>query len=969
MIFNILIKPLELFLGVIFQFLVNFSGNYGISLILLSIVVNIILIPVYYPIEKIKSRNKLKQKKMDLEIAEIKECYKGQERFYYIRAIHRQYRYKPLHSIIPSLGLLIQIPFFLAAYQLLSHYTGYAGESFLFIEDLSKADGAWDLGVISLNLLPIVMTALNGVSSLLYTKGNNPSERYQLWGLAALFFFLLYKSPAALVLYWTMNNLFALVKQIIGHKGESLIQIRKRPSRENVLKILYYGLFSGAFFLSLSLIGYFDRESTLTVLYLAAAIAVLLYITEFIGIFSFVKIFQKKVYQWIIVAFMAVVLVFQVKYSLDLIRVISALICDRALLIPLIKLSFLQGLLIIVTYPSFRKIHNHEGLIDFSIKPSGGRFVLSLSFILFLIFFNLPIQIFSSLPSAFSFSISGVFQNNVIPFVIIFFLLSFLYFLTPRKGKILVEFLFTYMALSSFVYAFFIQLDFGSLDGFILTREKSFLASFSWYLLEFSLLICLFLIVQKLYKSKKHNLIILFSLLNILIMGQSLYQTIAVISADEKTEISYNKGLPSDTDHLLGFSRDKENVIVFMLDMFQGSYISHILHDDPALKNIYSGFTWYPNTLSASYYTNASLPVLLAGWDFEPRKMDQKPGKNLMEKIAVSYESLIDQAHEEDLEISFIDPSFYRAYTGDITSLQELGAYAASSSQFRNYWDDNHGENRQTVNEALSKSRLLYMIGLFRVVPFALKSPIYSEGGWLSLKNSIFSIQKSNYSHVISKVAFLKSLPYLANRERKKGTFKFFLSELTHSPFAIAEDGTILDDEVSDSPTPEVTKGEMSYYSAHWAMVYIGDFLTWLKENEIYDNTKIILVSDHGIHEDSSYMTPFLNREESVRLGKELRFLNRMNPLLLVKDFSSYGELKQDNRFMSNGDVNAIAFDKDSPLKEVSREERILRTAYTLGWQTRFLENRDKHTYDGFYRVRNNLFDLKNWEEIRTEND
>jgi uncharacterized membrane protein len=83
-IFGMILKPLVLFLGVIFDFLVNISGNYGLSLILLSIVVNIILIPVYYPIEKIKDKNKSKQKEMDKEIAVIKECYRGQERFYYI---------------------------------------------------------------------------------------------------------------------------------------------------------------------------------------------------------------------------------------------------------------------------------------------------------------------------------------------------------------------------------------------------------------------------------------------------------------------------------------------------------------------------------------------------------------------------------------------------------------------------------------------------------------------------------------------------------------------------------------------------------------------------------------------------------------------------------------------------------------------------------------------------------------------
>ena len=59
------------------------------------------------------------------------------------------------------------------------------------------------------------MTGINLVSSMIYTKGAPLKTRIQLYVMAAVFLVLLYSSPAGLTLYWTLNNLFSLLKNII----------------------------------------------------------------------------------------------------------------------------------------------------------------------------------------------------------------------------------------------------------------------------------------------------------------------------------------------------------------------------------------------------------------------------------------------------------------------------------------------------------------------------------------------------------------------------------------------------------------------------------------------------------------------------------------------------------------------------------------------------------------------------------
>jgi hypothetical protein len=86
------------------------------------------------------------------------------------------------------------------------------GASFLMIRNLGKPDALLPFGI---NFLPILMTVINCVSGAVYTKGFPGKEKIQLYGMAAVFLVLLYNSPAGLVLYWTLNNVFSLVKNIL----------------------------------------------------------------------------------------------------------------------------------------------------------------------------------------------------------------------------------------------------------------------------------------------------------------------------------------------------------------------------------------------------------------------------------------------------------------------------------------------------------------------------------------------------------------------------------------------------------------------------------------------------------------------------------------------------------------------------------------------------------------------------------
>lgn len=217
-LYSIFIYPLEHLMGLCFNVSYKLTSSYGSSIVILSLIVNIALLPLYYIAEKWKSQEKAIKKKMESELASIKILSTRREKFYYTQEVYRRFEYHPISTVKVSFGFLIQVPFFFAAYQLLSHFPDWEGVRFLLFDDLSVPDRLLIIAGTPINLLPFAMTAINLVSAYVYTTHMDRSEKIQLWLLALFFFVVLYSSPAGLVLYWTLNNFFSLIKNIIGQK-------------------------------------------------------------------------------------------------------------------------------------------------------------------------------------------------------------------------------------------------------------------------------------------------------------------------------------------------------------------------------------------------------------------------------------------------------------------------------------------------------------------------------------------------------------------------------------------------------------------------------------------------------------------------------------------------------------------------------------------------------------------------------
>ena len=196
----------------------------------------------------------------------------------------------------------------------------------------------------------------------------------------------------------------------------------------------------------------------------------------------------------------------------------------------------------------------------------------------------------------------------------------------------------------------------------------------------------------------------------------------------------------------------------------------------------------------------------------------------------------------------------------------------------------------------------------FGVFKFAsdghIRHAIYNGGKWF------FATPPMDNSKVIDNIASFYAFSRIQNANANRATFKFIHSEITHFPFGINAQGGkcnyLMPGTIFPKPPWKKTYAvfaeqnkDRSLNAQHFdseacSLFLLNNFLTWLKTENIYDNTQILIVSDHP-GSDSAFKVPPL---PFGIFGQDILFL--------FKDFNARGELQSDSRLMANFDAATI---------------------------------------------------------------
>ena len=856
---NIFLVPLELVFEAIFQISYYITRSEGWSIIILSLVVSTLVLPLYKRAEKLEAEQRKKEKELSHWVEHIKKHFRGDEKYMVLSAYYRENNYNPLSQLKSSISLLLQIPFFLAAYDLLGvraaeRFSGTGGGVFSF--DLGAPDALLTVAGVSINVLPILMTLVNIIACYIYTKGYPFMTSLRSYLLAVLFLVLLYESPSALLVYWTMNNIYSLIKTIIVKRSEAIEN--KRSTQK-------------------SRISDDDQEET-------------------------VRKADSRIFG----------------------------------------------------------------------KPSSSVFVLCAAYLAVLTGLLIPLSYLSASPSEF---ISIVDPKNPLHYLwssffvaVGFFVFwpSVFYYLAGKRIRHFISLALMCMSFFSTVNFLFFGTDTGTLNtSLVFDANPSFPVKQKLLnLLVFLMIVGVCILIYK-FKTV---------LRFVLLAGIMTLLTVSFINAN-KIHRSY-KDVTNRFDEFqdlsapkITLSQEGKNVMVIMLDKAVSGYIPYIFHEFPELNEQYDGFVYYPNTMSFGPYTLQTSSALFGGYEYTPERMDARIDESLADK------------HDEALKVM---PELF-SREGYITSLMELpfagwtwqGDYSAFEDIENCYayypMDFYNGDTESLVNTETRRNRNMFMYSVFRCTPLVLEDLIYDNGDYLSVAKDAF-----NKYDVLQNYKVLENLGNMTTIDNSySGGLFLFANETTHdittmkdyNPYTLSgfEENFFISNGDNELEIRHPYQAG-TYECLVAAIRELGEYMDYLKEIGVYDNTRIIIVSDHAT---------------DVGMFKELVYENynmeRFNCLLMVKDFDATG-FTTDNTFMTNADVPTIAMEgivedpvnpgTGNPINS-DLKHGALYVDYSSDFEERWnLEYNTGNTfsYDDnaiwFQVINENIFDEDNWKRV-----
>ena len=200
--------------------------NYGVGIILLTIIIKIIL----WPLSKKAAASTAKMSALQPRQKELQEKYKDnpQKLNQEMAALYKEAGASPLGGCLP---MLIQFPILIAMYGLLNKHFELRGAMFIpgWIPDLSVPETIATLGFNlpllgnEIHLLPILYT-VSMIFSMKITQTQSSSAqgggmmKFMTYGMPIIFFFILYSAPSGLLLYWSAQNALAMIQQVYTNK-------------------------------------------------------------------------------------------------------------------------------------------------------------------------------------------------------------------------------------------------------------------------------------------------------------------------------------------------------------------------------------------------------------------------------------------------------------------------------------------------------------------------------------------------------------------------------------------------------------------------------------------------------------------------------------------------------------------------------------------------------------------------------
>ena len=422
--------------------------------------------------------------------------------------------------------------------------------------------------------------------------------------------------------------------------------------------------------------------------------------------------------------------------------------------------------------------------------------------------------------NAFAFNLLTLIRALIIPFLVVMVVVFLILFITNeliflRKKEIVkIQDTITpmHIAFGAIVFCTW-------LEGFILSKGlpqidggTNLFSSTKRLLIDSSIWVVV-LVVAIVFWRKFTKYIVPLTLALVLLMSFGLVD--AYISKSEKVPV---RATSTEVLDRIKFSEDN-NVIILVLDSMSTGILKEYIDNNPTLKDDLEGFVMFENNIESAKSTQWSLPGMLRGdyYDGEEEEIEYQSGA---------------YTNKDSLPVVF----------------SERG-YNYYSSSFLSTFNDLKEGNKIFESNTSSKIEVnsqLYGQLFIRFSPYTFKNSIASNVGFSTdtvqgasdngnIAKSGVELGKAKYDETVMKI-----LNYTVNaRESDVSTFQFHHIGGPHKPYTMASDGSKLEKKDEDSLYG-------LFEQMNWSMGLVREFISLMKENDIYNSSTIVILGDHG---------------------------------------------------------------------------------------------------------------------------
>jgi hypothetical protein len=380
------------------------------------------------------------------------------------------------------------------------------------------------------------------------------------------------------------------------------------------------------------------------------------------------------------------------------------------------------------------------------------------------------------------------------------------------------------------------------------------------------------------------------------------------------------KGYSEDTSMKYTLGRDR-NVIILVIDSFQPDSFSTAIKNFPVIAELLDGFTFYPDATAGYPRTYPSVPFMLTG-----------------------------KYYENDIPfLDYIESAYMGTSIPMVLRNQGFHVYMPLKPYIMTSPELSSSLKRNETFTATNWSDVgkVALVSIFRQSPQFIKKAIYPDIVNYSLRGISNDSKKTKHSDLVFLDEFKDALSPLPGGPDK--TFKYYHLNGLHVPFELNENLQI-------EPMPFDRQGLMRV--TYGQLKLLAQMLRSIKTAGVYDNTMLLVMGDHGADFPSS----------TLMLADGT--MAYVNPLVLVKPFSSRGRLNVSDLPVSHLDVKATVFDalglniEDTPglsmLKRDARHEGRVRRFLSLDWNHEYFDKAyEKPLLE--YQIKGNALKVSSW--------